>query len=79
MMEARQQVKDTSGCPEGSALLQEAMDNISATWEELLELVVPKKPSVLFKMKNFFKNKFSTRTDNRLWVNKTLFVVFDEN
>ena len=71
-MEARQQVKDTSGCPEGSALLQEAMDNISATWEELLELVAPKivakvqeivakdppkKRSVLSKMKNLFKKK----------------------
>jgi hypothetical protein len=62
MMEARQQVKDTSGCPEGSVLLQEAMDNISATWEELLELVAPKNPpkksSVLSKMKNLFKKKF---------------------
>jgi hypothetical protein len=30
--EARQQVKETSGCPEGSNMLEEAMDNISATW-----------------------------------------------
>jgi len=32
IMEAKNQLKEDSGCPEGSKLLQEAMDNISATW-----------------------------------------------
>jgi len=32
MMEAKNQLREESGCPEGSQLLQEAMDNICATW-----------------------------------------------
>jgi hypothetical protein len=45
MKEAALQITNDSGCPEGSQLLQEAMDNICATWEQLLELVAPKNPT----------------------------------
>jgi hypothetical protein len=38
-MEARQQLKETSGCPEGSKLLQEAMDNICETWQSIADLI----------------------------------------
>ena len=38
-MEASQQIKETSGCPEGSKLLQEAMDNICATWQSIADLI----------------------------------------
>ena len=37
--EARQQVKETSGCPEGSNMLEEAMDNICETWQTISDLV----------------------------------------
>jgi hypothetical protein len=39
MMEARQQLKETSGCPEGSQLLQEAMNNICDTWQSIADLI----------------------------------------
>ena len=39
MMEARQQLREASGCPEGSQVLQEAMDNICATWQTIADLI----------------------------------------
>jgi hypothetical protein len=38
-MEARQQLKETSGIPEGSNMLEEAMDNICETWQTISDLV----------------------------------------
>lgn len=39
IMEAKNQLKEDSGCPEGSQLLQEAMDNICATWQSISDLI----------------------------------------
>jgi hypothetical protein len=39
MMEARHQLTEDSGCPVGSQLLQEAMDNICATWQTIADLI----------------------------------------
>ena len=39
MKEATLQVTKDSGCPEGSQMLQEAIDNICATWKQMLDLV----------------------------------------
>jgi hypothetical protein len=39
MMEARHQLMEDSVCPVGSQLLQEAMDNICATWQTIADLI----------------------------------------
>ena len=39
MIEAKNQLKEESGCPEGSQLLKEAMDNICATWQTIADLI----------------------------------------
>jgi hypothetical protein len=62
MMEAKEQLRLTSGCPVGSQMLKDAQDNICETWELLLDLVDPKNPTLVFKMKNLFKNKFDRNT-----------------
>jgi hypothetical protein len=38
-LEAANQIKETSGCPIGSGLLQEAIDNICATWDQVMDQV----------------------------------------
>ncbi len=38
-MEAKKQLTETSGCPVGSQLLQEAMNNICGTWQTIADLI----------------------------------------
>jgi hypothetical protein len=38
-LEATHQIETTSGCPQGSQLLQEAIDNICGTWDQFAELI----------------------------------------
>jgi hypothetical protein len=58
MEEAKEEVRLTSGCLVGSQMLLDAQANICETWELLLDLVDPKNPTFMFKMKNLFKDKF---------------------
>jgi hypothetical protein len=38
-LEATRQIEETSGCPQGSNLLQEAIDNICATWDQVADQI----------------------------------------
>ena len=38
-LEATRQREETSGCPQGSQLLQEAIDNICATWYQVADQI----------------------------------------